>query len=121
MALAIAVIYSHEVAVNLLHHKKKKKNATFFYEKMKIFFDAWKYTFWAVWGGGQFRGSCARLSVPAGHRNGESRWGRIWGLGGNAYGERRARLREPATSVASKKSDDNSPSTSISSIESMGD
>lgn len=43
------------------------------------------------------------------------------GLGGNAYGERRARLREPATSVASKKSDDNSPSTSISSIESMGD
>lgn len=47
--------------------------------------------------------------------------GRIWGLGGNAYGERRARLREPATSVASKKSDDNSPSTSISSIESMGD
>ena len=49
------------------------------------------------------------------------RWGRIWGLGGNAYGERRARLREPATSVASKKSDDNSPSTSISSIESMGD
>ena len=53
--------------------------------------------------GGQFRGSCARLSVPAGHRNGERRWGRIWGLGGNAYGERRARLREPATSVASKK------------------
>ncbi len=45
MALAIAVIYSHEVAINLLHHKKKKKNATFFYEKMKIFFDAWKYTF----------------------------------------------------------------------------
>ena len=44
MALAIAVIYSHEVAINLLHHKKKK-NATFFYEKMKIFFDAWKYTF----------------------------------------------------------------------------
>ena len=45
MALAIAVIYSHEVAINLLHHKKKKKNATFFNEKMKIFFDAWKYTF----------------------------------------------------------------------------
>lgn len=43
------------------------------------------------------------------------------GLGGNAYGARRVRLREPATSVASKKSDDNSPSTSISSIESMGD
>ena len=45
MALAIVVIYSHEVAINLLHHKKKKKNATFFNEKMKIFFDAWKYTF----------------------------------------------------------------------------
>ena len=45
MALAIVVIYSHEVAINLLHQKKKKKNATFFNEKMKIFFDAWKYTF----------------------------------------------------------------------------
>ena len=33
MALAIVVIYSHEVAINLLHHKKKKKNPTFFYEK----------------------------------------------------------------------------------------
>ena len=33
MALAIVVIYSHEVAINLLHHKKKKKNATLFYEK----------------------------------------------------------------------------------------
>ena len=43
------------------------------------------------------------------------------GLGGNAYGARRVQLREPASSVASKKSDDNSPSTSISSIESMGD
>ena len=44
MALAIVVIYSHEVAINLLHHKKKKTQP-FFYEKMKIFFDAWKYTF----------------------------------------------------------------------------
>ena len=45
MALAIVVIKSHEVAKNILNKKKKKKNATFFYEKMKIFFDAWKYTF----------------------------------------------------------------------------
>ena len=45
MALAIVVIYSHEVAVDLLHHKKKEKIAPFFNEKMKIFFDAWKYTF----------------------------------------------------------------------------
>ena len=46
MALAIAVIYSHEVAINLLHHKKKKKKTQpFFNEKMKIFFEAWKYTF----------------------------------------------------------------------------
>ena len=45
MALAIVVIYSKEVAINILNHKKKKKNATFFNEKMKIFFDAWKYTF----------------------------------------------------------------------------
>lgn len=44
MALAIVVIYSHEVAINLLHHKKKKKR-NLFLRKMKIFFDAWKYTF----------------------------------------------------------------------------
>ena len=45
MALAIVVIYSHEVAINLLHHKKKKKKRNLFLRKMKIFFDAWKYTF----------------------------------------------------------------------------
>ena len=33
MALAIVVIYSHEVAINLLHHKKKKKKQSFFNEK----------------------------------------------------------------------------------------
>ena len=33
MALAIAVIYSHEVAINLLHHKKKKKTQPFFTKK----------------------------------------------------------------------------------------
>ena len=37
MALAIVVIYSHEVAINLLHHKKKKKNATFFFTKNENF------------------------------------------------------------------------------------
>lgn len=42
MALAIVVIYSHEVAINLLHHKKKRN---LFLRKMKIFFEAWKYTF----------------------------------------------------------------------------
>ena len=30
MALAIVVIYSHEVAINLLHHKKKKKKRNLF-------------------------------------------------------------------------------------------
>ena len=29
MALAIVVIYSHEVAINLLQHKKKKKTQPF--------------------------------------------------------------------------------------------
>lgn len=43
MALAIVVIYSHEVAINLLHHKKKKRNP--FLRKMKNFFEGWKYTF----------------------------------------------------------------------------
>ena len=32
MALAIVVIYSHEVAINLLHHKKKKKRNLFLRE-----------------------------------------------------------------------------------------
>ena len=35
MALAIVVIYSHEVAINLLHHKKKKKNASYKCPKMQ--------------------------------------------------------------------------------------
>ena len=37
MALAIVVIYSHEVAINLLHHKKKKKNRHLFFTKNENF------------------------------------------------------------------------------------
>ena len=71
--------------------------------------------------GGNFVGVALVFLCPQGTEMERVDGGASGGLGGNAYGERRARLREPATSVASKKSDDNSPSTSISSIESMGD
>lgn len=70
---------------------------------------------------GDFAGIALVFLCPQGTERERVDGGASGGLGGNAYGERRARLREPATSVASKKSDDNSPSTSISSIESMGD
>ena len=71
--------------------------------------------------GGNFVGVALVFLCPQGTEMERVDGGASGGLGGNAYGARRARLREPATSVASKKSDDNSPSPSISSIESMGD
>ena len=37
MALAIVVIYSHEVAINLLHHKKKKKKRNLFLRENENF------------------------------------------------------------------------------------